>query len=77
MAENGVVWTCPNCEGEPQFDTTGFHHHLLEVHKITDLRGDRTMNMHADARDFCVTGYDWKIGGLTFRQAVTHRRRGR
>jgi hypothetical protein len=77
MANGSVVWTCPNCEGEPQFDAEGFRKHLAEVHKITETKGDRKMNMHADARDFCVTGYDWTIGGLTFRQAVTVRRRGR
>lgn len=64
------AWICPNCPGKPEFEHRAFIEHVREIHKLTELKGRRQMQLHLDCADEHVTQYDWTIGELTFHQTV-------
>jgi hypothetical protein len=72
----GIVWTCTNCPGNPEFDQAGFAAHLKE-HGINEKNGNRTLKMHMKGDDYSLFAYDWEIGGLKFTQSVCYQKGGK
>ncbi len=74
----GVSWTCPQCEGNPEFDHPQMMKHLAEVHQIDPktTKGTKRMMMHVDGSDFYASQYEWTIGEKIFVQNACHKRTG-
>lgn len=64
------TFTCPHCEGQPQFDQKEFVKHIREVHKIMDNQAQKRMTLHLNCGDQSIYNWEWTIGGLTFYQSV-------
>jgi hypothetical protein len=74
----GSFWTCPNCEGTPEFDHAGMMQHMRSVHSIDtkNTKGKRSMVMQMDGSDFYSSVYEWEVGGLKFNQSTCNKRTG-
>lgn len=68
------TWTCPNCPGNPQFEHKDFIEHVKAVHKLTELKGKRSMTMHVDCSDSYMSSYEWEVAGLKFYQSTINPR---
>ena len=66
----GSFWTCPNCEGNPEFDLEAFVAHLKNAHQIDskNSEGKRTTLMHVDGTTSFLWSYEWEIDGKKFIQ---------
>lgn len=64
---------CTTCDTK-ELSPPEFKVHLQEVHKITDFRGARTLQLHLDATDHWSSTYTWKIHGIDATQCIVQRR---
>lgn len=63
------VFMCLSCDGKPEFDgTQEIKAHLKSVHKLTELKGQRSMVMHLDCSDSYHSTYEWEISGVKLAQ---------
>jgi hypothetical protein len=62
------VWCCEECDGLKPMEQTEFQAHLINVHRIIETDGTRSMRMHLDGTDFYEWVWDWEIGGKKFTQ---------
>jgi hypothetical protein len=72
--KDSSVWHCPECNID--IDHDAFIPHLKDKHGIIEMKGTRQMDMHVDGSDFVSSIYTWTIGGKTFTQTITQKRRG-
>lgn len=74
----GSFWTCPNCEGSPEFEHKDMMTHFTEAHQIdpAKTKGKKSMLMHMDGSNWFSSSYEWTIGELKFNQSITTKRTG-
>lgn len=70
------IFQCTKCSGNPEFDgLEAFKNHLVEIHQVSDFKGQRKMVMHLDCADSYHSTFEWTLsGGLTFKQFCTNPR---
>ncbi len=67
----GSFWKCLTCAEEPEFEHKDAMAHFKEVHGIDTktAKGNKSMLMHMDGRDWFSWDYEWTIGDI---KAVQH-----
>lgn len=71
------IWTCCNCEDNPEFEHKEMMAHMAACHGIDSkqTKGVKQMVLHIDSADHYSSTYEWTINGLKFIQQTTNPRK--
>lgn len=73
---DSIIWLCPNCPGNPEFDHKAMMEHLLSAHSIDHKKtpANRKLMLHAKLEGGALYQFEWWLNGLKFIQNCTHLR---
>jgi len=69
---------CESCDSKPVFRTPNgiaeLAEHLKTVHGLSDLRGNRKLQIHLDEAEYFRSVYEWDIHGIKIGETLRLKR---
>lgn len=68
------IFMCITCNDGKEMSQEEVKAHLRDAHKLTELKGKRSMTMHLDGADYFASTYEWDIQGVKLAQSTINPR---